>query len=391
MEQRKPVLPPRPVPPPRPNREGDVFPKQNIQNTEVQTNKKNDLQNSLQDAPVENQTNDLTNLQPENKTVLQKKAKQTKEKQKKQPKNAEPKQKKDKKFSPKKLVIALAVVFVLLAGAGTGTYFVLQNLKNVPLVLDGQLQVCQMSGKVYLVAEQADCEKYIFNITYQNHTSTLYQNDYILDITQFLQSGGSYKFSYCIQNQSPKTKSKPSAEKTFVYKKDLKTPVLKVQDDKLCWQAIDGATGYTLYFFDNLGELKYRSLQANNGLCTFKPDFEVGNYEFWLVATKQDADMQSQSSNHVNLQIFENEINIDSISVDRDNCLVTINLTNNTNPPTFCIYIGQQMFLSKQTETKNTYVIDLKSNMSQIPFGQSVSAKILSRGQFFLDGQICFE
>ena len=80
MEQQKPVLPPRPVPPPRPNREGDVFPKQNIQNTEVQTNQKNDLQNSLQDAPVENQTNDLTNLQPENKTVLQKKAKQTKEK-----------------------------------------------------------------------------------------------------------------------------------------------------------------------------------------------------------------------------------------------------------------------------------------------------------------------
>lgn len=385
MEQQKPVLPSRPVPPPRPNRDGDVFSKQNAQK-EVQNN---DLQNS----PIVSQTtNDLTNSQPENKTYLQKEANQTKKiKQKKQAKNTEAKQKKDKKFSPKKLVITLVIVFVLLAGAGTGTYFVLQNLKNAPLVLDGQLQVCQMSNKVYLVADQADCEKYIFNITYQNHTSTLCQTDYVLDITQFLQSGGSYKFSYCIQNQNPKTKSKPSAEKTFVYKRDLKTPILKVQDDKLCWQSIDGATGYTLYFFNNLGEVKHHSLQANNGICTFKPDFEVGSYEFWLVATKQDANLQSQSSNHVNFQIFENEMNIDSISINRDDCLVTINLTNNTNPPTFCIYIGEQKFLSKQTETKNTYIIDLKSNLNQIPFGQSVSAKILSRGQYFLDGQTCFE
>ena len=391
MEQRKPVLPPRPMPPPRPNRDGSVFPQQNTSNEEAKNDQNVELKNSLQQAPVVGQTNiDKSDSRPENQSDLPKQANEPKGKTKKQS-TVKPKSKNAKKFSAKKLAVALAIVLVLLAGAGTGTFFVLQNMQNVPLSLDGQLQVFQMSGKVYLVAEQAECEKYVFNITYQNHTSTLCQDDYVLDVTQFLQSGGSYKFSYCIQNQNPKTKSKPSTERTFVYKKDLKTPVLKVQDDSLCWQAVEGATGYTLFFFDNLGQLQSQTLQANGGLCTYKPDFEVGNYEFWLVATKQDSDLQSQPSNRVNLQIFEREIDIDSISVDRDACLVTFNLSNVTNAPTFCIYVGEQKFLSKQTQIKNTYVIDLKSNMNRIPFGQSVSAKVLARGQFFLDGQTCFE
>lgn len=380
MEQQKITPPPRPIPPPRPTN-GGVLPTENLQNVAsdgaqekniqyVQSQNQSDLQENSTKLDQQSTSKDHANVtQSSDKT-------------------------KNKKKSKKVLLISLLICFVvLLVGGGVCTFFYFENLKNAPLdIQDAQIQICEMSEKVYLLAEKTSCKQYVFLIEEQNNTNTIYSKYNLLDITDFLQVGKQYKVSYYVQNASPKSKSKTCVQKTFLFSKKLQTPNLWTENQTLYWQNSDGATSYTLYYFDSQGSLQSITLDAKNGLNSFVPQFDLGIYEFWLVANSQNTGvLQSLPSNHVMFKVLQTESNIDSISVDRDNCLISVNLTDNTNAPTFMIFVGDQIFTSTQSEISDNYVINLKTSLKTISFGQKVGVKILARAQYFVDGQICFE
>ena len=383
MSDLKPNLPPRPSLPPRPQKPSEDFSlEKNVQEQQVESQIQDNLQTTEQNQNIvleQEATNTYQEIPQETQVKNNKKGK-----------------------SKKKIIIFIGVVLfvasilltVIIATIIGIVVFNSRNNKKLE-INNANLQVLELSDKIYLKAQNLDCEKYVFELFDGKNTSLVKSQASLYEITDFVEVGKTYSFKFYIEGKTEKTRSEASKKVVYLHKKQLGKPNVRLSQDNtsIIWDAVENATSYRIYYYNNESHsVEYKNITSENNLITYTPSFVIGSTVFQVIAiSEEEGYLTSELSNPVKIVTQEKEVSPTKVEVNRESCIITITMPEISHNPTFIVKIADNTYKFTTTEIKSIYQISLTTFTDYINLGQTVFVGVQARNDMFQNSSMCSE
>ncbi len=246
------------------------------------------------------------------------------------------------------LIVILSVALVLTIGIGVTIFLLNYNFGDMP-----SLQVVRDSGKFYLLASpNENYQGYRFTFESDKESFFIDTKQNFLDVASVqVEYGTEYKISTCYLGENEGGNSSFSSPISWTASRYLNSPQIRIEDNMLKWNKIDGASEYHVY----LNGKKNVSLSEQYSLA----NIEGGQYSIFVVAfSKEDYLFASGESNVIETQIIHQFKPLTKVSVNSET--YTLTAVGSEKLSYIDVTIGTKTYKCKVESAQGyTYQIDI--------------------------------